>query len=221
MHMGSRQQAAERLARLHRWCEVYDAFLRERSEDKSGYRHGKLRRARRGLVRLCNEGSLFTYPDDGLVVDGAILSTSNRIESLNGRIRRMLGFHHGMSVERRMKAVFWFCYISSEAPVAFAEMLGCFPDDRKVLEWRRQAARAQGDETGVGKMGRGNRVVGVSPSDAISMGDCLDLITRFCSYMPNSKRRPLSYFHRKATLHHNSGRDRYESSRHAKRLHGV
>lgn len=146
MHIGSQQEALEWLARFNRWCEDYDSFLRERSEDGSGYKHEKLRKARRGLVKLCREGTLFTYLEEELVADGAIPAMSNMVENVNGRIRRMLEFHRGMNIEHRIKAVFWFSYMKSEAPIPFAEMLKRFPDDQKVLEWRSAAARANGND---------------------------------------------------------------------------
>ncbi|WP_165062608.1 hypothetical protein [Adlercreutzia sp. ZJ154] len=46
----------------------------------------------------------------------------------------MLELHRGMSIDHRIKTVFWFCYIKSEAPVGFAEMMGEFPDDDMVRE---------------------------------------------------------------------------------------
>lgn len=148
MHVKSQSEAAEWLARLHRWCEDYDEFLRERSDDKTRFKHERLRKARRGLVRLCNDGTLFTYLEGDLVAGGPVPSMSNMIENLNGRIRRMLEFHRGMSIDHRIKAVFWLCYMKSEAPMSCAEMLRRFPDDEKVLEWRMRAARDNGDETG-------------------------------------------------------------------------
>ena len=99
-------------------------------------------------MALCNAGTLFTYLDEGLNEDGPVPSTSNRIENLNGRVRRVLMDHRGMNIEHRIKAVFWFCYMHSEQPMGFARMLKAFPDDEKVREWRMLAARAHGDDTG-------------------------------------------------------------------------
>ena len=146
--VGSLQASAEWLAAFHRWCADYEGFLRERSDDGRRYKHERLRKARKGLVALCNAGTLFTYLDEGLNEDGPVPSTSNRIENLNGRVRRVLMDHRGMNIEHRIKAVFWFCYMHSEQPMGFARMLKAFPDDEKVREWRMLAARAHGDDTG-------------------------------------------------------------------------
>ena len=148
MHIGSLQESAEWLASFHRWCSDYEAFLKERGDDKKHYRHERLRKARKGLVALCNAGTLFTYLDEELLEDGPVPSMSNKIENLNGRIRRMLVNNRGMNIDHRIKAIFWFCYMESEYPKGFAEMLRSFPDDDKVRAWRMQAAKAKGDETG-------------------------------------------------------------------------
>lgn len=148
MHVDSLQRSAEWLASFHRWCTNYETFLKERSDDGRHYKHERLRKARKALVALCNAGTLFTYLDEELLCDGAVPYMSNRIENLNGRIRRMLVNHRGMNIDHRIKAVFWFCYMNSECPKGFAEMLKAFPDDDKVREWRMRAAKAEGDDTG-------------------------------------------------------------------------
>jgi hypothetical protein len=146
MHIYSLQEAAEWLARFSKWCADYEEFLKERSEDKKGYKHQKLRKARKGLVALCNSKTLFTYLDETLLRGSPIPSTSNKIENLNGRIRRMLVNHRGMNIEHRIKAVFWLCYMESECPKSFAKMLEAFPDDNKIEEWKAKAAKANGND---------------------------------------------------------------------------
>lgn len=148
MRIDSLQASAEWLAAFHGWCTDYEELLRERGDDGRHYKHERLRKARKALVALCNAGTLFTYLDEELAEGGAIPSTSNKIENLNGQIRRMLQNHRGMNIDHRIKAVFWFCYMRSECPKSFACMLESFPDDDKVKEWRARAAKANGDESG-------------------------------------------------------------------------
>ena len=148
MHVDTLQGSAEWPAAFHRWCIDYEEFLKERADDGGRFKHERLRKAGKALVALCNAGTLFTHLDEGLVAGGPVPSTSNRIENLDGRIRRMLQSHRGMSIDHRIKAVFWFCYMQSECPVGYAAMLDAFPDDDKVREWRTMAAEAGGDETG-------------------------------------------------------------------------
>lgn len=140
--------AAEWMAAFHGWCSAYEGFLKERGDDGGRYRHERLRKARKALTALCSAGTLFTYLDEGLNEGGPVPPTSNRIENLNGRIRRMLALHRGMSVDHSIKAVFWFCYMESEAPKGFASMLRAFPDDDQVRAWRMMAAKGQGDGSG-------------------------------------------------------------------------
>lgn len=148
MHIDTLQRSAEWLAAFHRWCTDYEEFLKERSDDKKHYKHERLRKARKALVGLCNAGTLFTYLDEELTKHGVVPSMSNKIENLNGRIRRILRNHRGMTIDHRIKAVFWFCYMESECDKSFARMLDEFPDDDKVREWRMKAAKANGNETG-------------------------------------------------------------------------
>lgn len=150
MHVTTSTEAACWMARFQKWCLDYDEFLKERSEaDRRRYKHERLRKARRALISLCKAGTLFTYLDGDLGAVGPIPSMSNRIESLNGRIRRMLSLHRGMNIDHRIKAVFWLCYMESEAPISFAQMLKEFPTDEDIKKWRLEAAGRTGDNGGV------------------------------------------------------------------------
>ncbi len=60
-----------------------------------------------------------------------------------------------MSVEHRIKAGFWWCYMHSEAPLSYANALQAMPDDEQVLEWRRQAANAYETGEDVARWGTG------------------------------------------------------------------
>lgn len=146
MHVKDNTEAAIWMARFQSWCTDYEAFLKERN-DKGGYVHERLRKARRALTELCNAGTLFTYLEEEVVAEGVVPSTSNKIENLNGRIRRMLSLHCGMNIEHRIKAVFWFCYMESESPISAARMLKEFPTDDDVKRWRFEAAKQKGDNS--------------------------------------------------------------------------
>ena len=148
VHVDALQGSAEWPAAFHGWCIDYEEFLKERADDGGRFKHERLRKAGKALVALCNAGALLTHLDEGLVAGGPVPSTSNRIENLNGRIRRTLQSRRGMSIDHRIKAVFWFCCMQSECPVGYAAMPDAFPDDDKVREWRMTAAEAGGDETG-------------------------------------------------------------------------
>lgn len=142
------------------WSERWDAFLSETSVGEDGRPrlvHERLVKARRSLARLVNAGTLFTYLDPGLVRDGPLPATSNSIEGgVNAQLRAMLRDHRGLSVERRLKAVFWWCYMHSPDPLPAAEILRVMPTDRSIAEV-------------YGRMGERERLEGTIPKwgDAI------------------------------------------------------
>ncbi|HIZ19182.1 MAG TPA: IS256 family transposase, partial [Candidatus Olsenella stercoravium] len=53
-------------------------------------------------------------------------------DGVNARLRAMLRDHRGLSVERRLKAVFWWCYAHSPDPLPAAEILRVMPTDRSI-----------------------------------------------------------------------------------------
>ncbi|HJA28987.1 MAG TPA: IS1249 family transposase [Candidatus Olsenella pullicola] len=118
------------------WSERWDAFLSETAAGEDGRPrlvHERLVKARRSLVRLVNAGTLFTYLDPELTLEGALPATNNSIEGgVNARLRAMLRDHRGLSVERRLKAVFWWCYAHSPDPLPAAEILRVMPTDRSI-----------------------------------------------------------------------------------------
>lgn len=115
------------------WSRRWDALLSETSvgEDRRPRLvHERLVKARRSLVRLAGAGTLFTYLDPGLVRDGTLPASSNSIEGgVNARLRAMLRDHRRLSIERRPKAVFWWCYTHSPDPLPAAEILRVMPTD--------------------------------------------------------------------------------------------
>ncbi|MCR5583274.1 MAG: IS1249 family transposase [Eggerthellaceae bacterium] len=139
--------AAEWLASFSSWCARWERFLGERTivDGRPQYKHERLRKARRGLERLCRAGTLFTFLDEGLAAGGAISPTSNAIESGNARIREVLRSHRGLALDRRVKAGFWWCYMHSEAPLPPRRMLEELPTDEQIMEWRRLAASPAGE----------------------------------------------------------------------------
>lgn len=118
------------------------------------YKHERLRKARRGLTKLCREGVLFTYLDEALVADGAVPATNNRIEGgVNRQIRAMLNEHRGMRLDRMVKAAFWYCNSRLEVPASPARALAEFPTDEAVAELRRTAAEGNARDEAVERWG--------------------------------------------------------------------
>ena len=59
LKVGTPDAAAEWLAGYAKWCSDYEGFLKEREvvDGRPRYKHERLRKARRGLTKLCREGS--------------------------------------------------------------------------------------------------------------------------------------------------------------------
>lgn len=135
LHIETLHQAERWRERYFEWCGFWADFLEERSwsEGRYGYTHERLRKARSSLSALVSKGTLFTYLDPELAREGPLPSTNNRIEGgVNAQLRSLLRNHRGMSLMRRVKAVYWWCYMHTEAPRSASEILGAMPRDEDV-----------------------------------------------------------------------------------------
>lgn len=115
--------------------EFWADFLEERSwqDGRYGYAHERLRKARSSLSRLVSQGTLFTYLDPELTREGPLPATNNRIEGgVNAQLRALLRNHRGMSSMRRVKAVFWWCYLHTEEPHPARGILASMPTDEDI-----------------------------------------------------------------------------------------
>lgn len=137
MHIDDLANAAIWLADFSNWCTRWENFLKEKTiiDRRSQYKHERLRKARRGLEKLARSGTLFTYLEENLVEGGLIPATNNQIEGgVNRQLRDLLREHRGMSLTRRIKAVFWWCYMHTEAPLPFSQILIEMPTDESIAE---------------------------------------------------------------------------------------
>ena len=142
------RQADLWVERFLQWCEFWSDFLEERTrvDGRWEYTHERLRKARRSLARLVNAGTLFAYLDPDLAAEGPLPATNNSIEGgVNARLREMLRNHRGLSETRRVKAVYWWCYMHTEAPLPFPEILERMPTDADVELLRDVYGEAPGD----------------------------------------------------------------------------
>ena len=130
------EQAGHWVTRLINWRIKHKTFLSEMTRDEKGKlhpMHERLLKAERSLVRLVQQNTLFTYLDESLSCGEELPSTNNRIEGgVNAQLRTMLRNHRGMSIERRIKAVFWWCYFHSPKPLSASEILKVMPTDRSI-----------------------------------------------------------------------------------------
>ena len=129
-------QAANWVTRLINWRIRQKTFFSEMTRDEKGKlrpMHERLLKAERSLARLVRQNTLFTYLDESLSYGEELPSTNNRIEGgINAQLRTMLRNHRRMSIERRIKAVFWWCYFHTPKPLSASEILKVMPTDRSI-----------------------------------------------------------------------------------------
>lgn len=135
LHIETLHQADVWIDHFLGWCEFWSDFLEEKSFVDGSYvfTHKRLRKARSSLARLINQQTLFTYLDYELTREGPLPSTNNRIEGgINAQLRALLRNHRGLSLMRRIKAVFWWCYMHTEHPLKPKEILKVMPTDKDI-----------------------------------------------------------------------------------------
>lgn len=158
LHVETLQQADWWVERFMQWCEFWSDFLEQKSlvEGRMAYTHRRLREARSGLVRLVNAGTLFTYLDPALCAEGPMPATNNRIEGgVNSQLREVLRSHRGLTKLKRVKAVFWWCYLHVECPKTMADTLREMPTDADVDLLRERYGMRAEDASRPEKWGEG------------------------------------------------------------------
>ncbi len=128
-------QAGGWIEKFFQWCDFWNDFLEEKSliDKKHVYTHERLRKARRSIAKLINEKTLFTYLNPALCTEGPMPPTNNKIEgAINAQLRALLRNHRGLSLTRRIKAVFWWCYMHVECPKTMADTLKEMPRDNDI-----------------------------------------------------------------------------------------
>lgn len=134
----TKEEAIVWIQEITQWRIQYKDFLKEMTQEPNGTlrpTHERLIKAEKSLVKLINNSTLFTYLDASLDLDIPCPSTNNRIEgAVNASLRDMLRNHKGMSIERRIKAVFWWCYMHSPKPLSLAEILTVMPTNKSISD---------------------------------------------------------------------------------------
>ena len=111
----------------------YPNCLREMTIDEFGNKwstHERLPKAESSLWRLIKHQTLFTFLE---CIDITLPTTNNRIEGgVNSQLRSMLRSHRGLSLERILKAVYWWCYMHSPRPLSVTNILNYMPTDESI-----------------------------------------------------------------------------------------
>lgn len=135
LHVEDLNEAAAWLASFSNWCTRRDGFLKEKTvvDGRARFKHVRLHKARRALEKLARQGTLFTYLDEELSKQGLVPATNNRIEGgVNRQLRVVLNEHRGLRLDRRIKAVFWWCCMHTECPSSPAGIIREMPTDATI-----------------------------------------------------------------------------------------
>ena len=139
LHLKTQEDATLWTDRFAEWLIKYNTFLSQVTRDENGTlrpTHERLLKAANSIIRLIKQGTLFTYLEPSLIAElEKIPSTNNRIEGgINAQLRAMLREHRGLSIERRIKAVFWWCYMHTQNPLCASELIKIMPTDKSIDE---------------------------------------------------------------------------------------
>lgn len=139
LYLEKQEEMQQWIYRFIDWREKYHEFLSQVTEDENGRlrpTHERLLKAQNSLIKLITEGTMFTYLDEALQCEiDSIPAMNNRIEGgVNAQLRSMLREHRGLNIERRIKAVFWWCYMHSPDPLPAAEILKVMPTDKSITD---------------------------------------------------------------------------------------
>ena len=102
----------------------------------------------------------FTYLDPALAKAGPPPSTNNMIEGgVNSQLRAVLRNHRGLTLVKRVKAVFWWCHAHSGDAWTAREKLAAMPTDAYIdflfsSTPPRRRARTEGRSGATGPCGR-------------------------------------------------------------------
>lgn len=158
LHLKSRKDAEGWTERFLEWMKRYQEFLSQMTYDENGHSrptHERLLKAQRSLYKLLREGTIFTYLGEEVrkeIEDAP--ATNNRIEGgVNSRLRAMLRDHRGLSIERRIKAVFWWCYMHSEEPLSASEIIKVMPTDKAISDIYKRMNQRQRKEAPIKQWG--------------------------------------------------------------------
>ncbi|MFP7697396.1 IS1249 family transposase [Trueperella sp. LYQ143] len=139
------EEAREWLCEYNQWHTDWEEFLDEKTPTPNGgwvYTHQRLVRARNSLNQLIRRDLLFTFVDP--CWQEPMPATNNRIEgATNAPLRQVLRNHRGMNLTRRIKAIFWWCYMHTENPLPASQILKIMPTDKDIENAWQQAAQHQ------------------------------------------------------------------------------
>ncbi|MDP9800926.1 hypothetical protein J2S49_001002 [Arcanobacterium wilhelmae] len=133
------QEAHAWRSELTAWNASWAEFLTQKTKLADGRivnTHRHLVDAKNSLNALMKSGLLFTFLDPDLIARAGVVipATSNQIEGgSNTLLRTMLRTHRGMCLQRRIKAVAWWCYLHTPDPLPPAQLLAHTVTDEQIV----------------------------------------------------------------------------------------
>ncbi len=157
LHVETLQQADWWVECFMQWCEFWSDFLEQKSlvEGRMAYTHRRLREARSARpARQC--GDAVHVPRPGAVRRGADARHQQQDRrGVNSQLREVLRSHRGLTKLKRVKAVFWWCYLHVECPKTMADTLREMPTDADVDLLRERYGMRAEDASRPEKWGEG------------------------------------------------------------------
>lgn len=159
MKVSTNVEAAAWLVAYGQWRSRWEEFLAEKTALATGrtvFTHQRLITARSSLDTLIRSSTLFTFVDPKNYPASAYLAvplpaTNNRIEGgVNTQLRALLRDHRGMSFERRIKAIMWWCYMHTQTPSSPAIILQTMPTESEISALYQAAAHRESHERDIG-----------------------------------------------------------------------
>ena len=152
------EQAAAWLAPHAGRCATYEGSLEGEATNEEGDVPGP-REAREGQEPAhgpVRQGTLLACADPGPAGRlGRLPATNNAAGSLSAQLRAMLRERRGLSPERRVKAVRWWCCMHAGSPLPAAEAPRATPTDAGIAKEMRLVSYEDGARLGPQKWGDG------------------------------------------------------------------
>lgn len=136
------------------WTRTWKYFLSQKTMHPSGsksFTHYRLVRARNSINRLIRQGTLFTFLDP--TWPGLMPGLNNHAESINSQLRNLLRCHRGLTLEKRIKTIFWWCYTHQKHAIPLSQAIKTMPTNQTIEQAYQQINPEQRASSSIKKWG--------------------------------------------------------------------
>lgn len=141
----------ETVTQANSWLDLYGKWKERHKEYLAGVvsddanRQKRLIKAKNSVDKVISDGHLFNYLTLSTDIPTKSLAYNNYIEgAVNSCLRDMLRKHRGSSPIRRIKMVFYWCYLHSPDQLPIRRMLEVFPTDDMLQDGMHPTKTSQG-----------------------------------------------------------------------------